>query len=198
MECARERGAVARRGILDSMSWADSLSAERRARIAALWPDILARLAAGELIKGLLLEHNLTRIDLARFKTSTPNAIVEWDNAREASADSLYDEAMDEARASVDKELAQHVRTRIDTLKWAARIRNPRLYSDKSSIDVNVRTVDLTKIIQDANARLAAQQQGRIINNSSEQSADARAQSAALQLPIEVSAALDPALLALM
>jgi hypothetical protein len=45
---------------------------------------------------------------------------------------------------------------KVDTLKWAARIRNPRLYGDKAQLDVNVRTLDLTRIISDAQARLAA------------------------------------------
>ncbi|HEY5636269.1 MAG TPA: hypothetical protein VIS77_05155, partial [Burkholderiales bacterium] len=54
-----------------------------------------------------------------------------------------------------------HARMRVDTLKWAARIRNPRLYGDKAQLDVNVRTVDLTRIIEAANARLAAAQAAR-------------------------------------
>ena len=93
------------------------------------------------------------------------------------SADSFMDEALDIARgdliigpvldASGSPKLdrrgdpilirgdSAHARTRIDTLKWAARIRNPRLYGDKAQLDVNVKHVDLTRIIQEANARLA-------------------------------------------
>lgn len=143
---------------------ANGLSDETRAAVAAAYPDILLRLAAGDLVKDILKEKGFTRQDLDRYKLSTPGAIAAWDIHREASADSIFEEAMVAARTPVDKEYAQHHRTYIDTLKWAARIRNPRLYSDKSQVDVNVRTLDLTKIISDANARLAASKEPRLIN----------------------------------
>ena len=71
-----------------------------------------------------------------------------------------------------------HARTRIDTLKWAARLRNPRDYSDKAQLDVNVRTVDLTRIIEQANQRLANAPRARILEHN------------------QAPAALEPALLA--
>ena len=61
---------------------------------------------------------------------------------------------------------AAHARNAIDTLKWAAKVRNPRTYSDKQQLDVNIKTVDLTKIINDANARLAASKAGRVIEGT--------------------------------
>lgn len=143
---------------------ANGLSDKTRAAVAAAWPALLKGLAAGELVKDLLQVHGLTRDDVSRYKLSTPGTVAQWDEAREASADSIFEEAMIAARTPVDKEFAQHQRTYIDTLKWAARIRNPRMYSDKSQVDVNVRTLDLTKIISDANARLAASKEPRLIN----------------------------------
>lgn len=131
------------------------------------WPDILADVAAGGLVRDALAKRCIDRNVLSRWLAQDVSAKRQWDEAREASADALFDEAMVNARTDVDKELAQHVRTRIDTLKWAARIRNPRLYGDRSAVDVNVRTVDLTAIIRDANARLAASQQGRVIEHGS-------------------------------
>ena len=158
---------------------------ELRAKVAAAFPDMCARLAAGELVKNILKAHGLERKALTMYVLAHPDNRRAWDEAREASADAFHDEAMDQARADVHKDLAQHVRTRIDTLKWAARIRNPRLYSDKSTVDLNVRSVDLTAIIRDANARLAAQQQGRIIDatpsNSDSSAALAHAQTLALE-----------------
>ena len=167
------------------------------AKLIAAWPNMCARLAAGDLVRDILKDAGFTREQVSAYKLSSPAVRAQWDEAREASADSFHDEALDEARADVDKELAQHVRTRIDTLKWAARIRNPKMYGDKAQLDVNVRTVDLTRIIQDANARLAAQQQGRIIDvtpsNSGEAHALAHAQPADLAgalLPPELAALL--------
>lgn len=169
----------------------------RRAHVASVFPLICAAVAAGELVKDCLAEHGLGRRELSAYLLSTPGAKALWEESREASADAFMDEAMNEARADVDKELAQHVRTRIDTLKWAARIRNPRLYGDKAQLDVNVRTVDLTSIIRDANARLAAVNQNRVIDVTpsklGEVSAHPRAQSADLVagiLPAELAALL--------
>jgi hypothetical protein len=176
---------------------ADLLSDEVRARIVAAWPDMLASIAAGELVMTALAAHGLNRKQVSRYILSNPAARQEWEEARETSADAFMDEAMTEARRDVDKELAQHVRTRIDTLKWAARIRNPRLYSDKSQVDVNVKTVDLTAIIRDAQARLEARQNRMIDvtpNNSGMLPDHAHAQPAATDLV----KALDPALLALL
>lgn len=140
------------------------MTEDSKARIAAAFPDMCARLAAGELITDILKTYGFTRDQFRWHVLSVPEMRRAWDDAREQSADALFEEAMIVARTPVDKELAQSARLHVDTLKWAARIRNPRLYGDKAQLDVNVRTVDLTAIIRDANARLAAQQQGRIID----------------------------------
>ena len=153
--------------------------AEPNPLVVAAWPDILSRLAAGELVRDLLAVHGLSRKQVSAHMLACPAAKAQWDEARESSADALFDEAMSVARTPVDKELAQSARLHVDTLKWAARIRNPRLYGDKTTMDINVKAVDLTRIIQDANARLAAQQQGRIIdatpNNDATPAANAHA-----------------------
>ena len=144
-----------------------SISNETRERVTALWPAMCARLAAGDLVRDVYKDAGISPFEAAMIKASNAALRVAWDQAREASADALFDEAMNNARVDVDKELAQHVRTRIDTLKWAARIRNPRLYGDKAQLDVNVRTVDLTAIIRDANARLASANIMRVVNDNS-------------------------------
>lgn len=104
------------------------------------------------------------------YRNTEPNAQKEWDAAREDSADTLFDEALSVARdpfVSLEAEKPgephiivrrdpSHARTYIDTLKWAARIRNPRLYGERAQLDLNVKTLDLTRIIEDANARLIA------------------------------------------
>lgn len=154
---------------------------ETRARITAAWPDILADIASGSLVKDAHNSRGFSRQQISAYILESAERRREWDEAREMSADAFYDEALEiarnpfeEVKYSATGELLEkpliiradsaHARTRIDTLKWAARIRNPRQYSDKSSIDLNVKTVDLTAIIRDANARLAASQvTGRVI-----------------------------------
>jgi len=139
------------------------MNPEQRARIAEAWPRLLAGLAAGDLIKTMLAREGLDRYHVSDYKLSVPGAKAAWDEARAASADSFMDEALDNARGPMED--PQAARVLIDTLKWAARIRNPAMYGDKSQVDVNVKTIDLTRIIQDANARLIAAQSGRVIEH---------------------------------
>lgn len=158
---------------------ASRIGADTQARILAAWPRLLAALAGGELVKDAIKAEGLSRNEVDAYKASLPQARVEWDLAREASADSFMDEALDIARSPVhvlpplveggEPRIVQvdssSVRNRIDTLKWAARIRNPRTYGDKAQLDVNVKTVDLTRIIEAANARVLAAQ-GRVIEHN--------------------------------
>ncbi len=160
------------------------MSDETRGRIATAWPDILADIAGGMLIRDALKARDLSR-DMLRLWLSEDSARrVQWDEAREASADAFAEEALIIAREHVTIETLDaqgqplpaplivridpaHARTYIDTLKWAARTRNPRTYSDKSTVDLNVRTVDLNRIIADANARLEASRAvGRVIEGA--------------------------------
>lgn len=132
------------------------ISEETAERIRKAWPEVLARVAGGELIMKVLADFEISRTQQRAFLAREPNAQAQWQAARLASADAFMDMALGEAMANYGKEEAAHARTRIDTLKWAARIRNPQTYSDKQQLDVNVRTIDLTRIIQDAHARLLA------------------------------------------
>lgn len=157
------------------------ISDETRARCAEAWDDILGEIRTTGLIAPVLRKHDISRTVIHAWMDSTPGATAQWNAAKETSADAFAEQALEIALNPVhvltkDKDgnpLAEpliiradsaHARNAIDTLKWAAKVRNPRQYSDKSSIDVNVKTVDLTRIIQDANARLAASHAGRVID----------------------------------
>lgn len=152
-----------------------AISQETRERIRAAWPEMLLALESGELVKDVLARAALTYGHLGPYLQTEPGARQSWEDAREASAHAMYDEALKVARTPVDKELAQSARLHVDTLKWAARIRNPRLYGDKAQLDVNVRTVDLTAIISAANARLAVSQANRMIDVTPSKLGDVRA-----------------------
>lgn len=173
------------------------MSEEIRARCAAAWVDILGQLAEGKSIQDACKAHGLSRQYLHEYRVGNKALTDQWEDARKASADSFFDEAMAVARDPhidlVDKDgnvvpvrrYADSTRVLVDTLKWAAAKRNPREYNDKSQIDVNVKTVDLTAIIRDANARLAASKQNpaiegqfqRIDNNREASDANTHAQS---------------------
>ena len=137
------------------------ISEATAARIAQAWPELIGAFADGQLVRDALNERGLTRDMLRAYLVANPQARIEWDSAREQSADALFEDALQVAyNTGLDP---AHARMRADVLKWAARIRNPKLYGDKAQLDVNVRTVDLTRIIESANARLHAAQSMRTI-----------------------------------
>jgi hypothetical protein len=137
------------------------ISAETSARIAQAWPGLLDAIAGGSQVKDALAKANISRDMVRAYLRDVAGARQEWDEAREASAEEFFDQAQDIAcNAQTDPASA---RVRLAALQWLASKRNPRVYGERAQLDVNVRTVDLTRIIQDANARLAAAHAGRII-----------------------------------
>jgi len=123
---------------------------------------VVARIANGQDIDQAVEAHGLTSNALWAFRAGREDLQAEWTEARLASADSFADEALRTARDS-DLDPA-HARVLVDTLKWAAAKRNPDHYADRSRHDINVKTLDLTPILQRAEARLAlAQAAGQVI-----------------------------------
>lgn len=151
------------------------ISPETAARIAAAWPAILHEIAAGALIAQTVKAAGFTMDMMRAYRALDPANDAAWARAKEDSADAFTEEGLAVARKPIhvinpgepgNENGTQPLlipidpasaRVHVDYLKWIAAKRNPRTYSDKSQVDVNVRTVDLTRIIQDANARLAAQ-----------------------------------------
>ena len=152
----------AARGALLHWVMTSRIGPDTEAAIRKAWPLILGALASGELVRDTLRGAGFTADHLRAYKAMNPQARAEWDEAREQSADAFMDDALEVAYNS--KLDPAHARMRVDTLKWAARIRNPRLYGDRAALDVNVRTIDLTRIIEAANARLAAQRVGQVVD----------------------------------
>lgn len=140
---------------------ASRASPESLARVAQAWPELLADLAAGELIAKIYEKHGLTRAPVEAYKLASPERITQWQGARAASASALEEQALE--TASNPKLDAGYARVRIDTLKWAAAKRNPDHYADRSKHDINVKTIDYTGILQRAEARLAARVAGQVI-----------------------------------
>lgn len=110
--------------------------------------------AAGDSIGDACKAAGVSRHDVRHYRLANPEASREWDLAREQSADAYADRIAELAESPGAD--ANQARVRIDAYKWLASKRNPRVYSDKQQVDVNVKTVDLTRIIEQANARLAA------------------------------------------
>jgi len=137
---------------------------ETRARIAQAWSGLLSRIAAGGLIGRELQALGIERDSVRAYMASTQDARKEWDEAREASADAFFEDAIEITYNSTDPKLA---RAQVDALLRFAARRDPKRYSERQTLDVNMRTVDLTRIITEAQARVAAYEHGRVIAGES-------------------------------
>ncbi len=124
---------------------------------------LLDQLAAGEIMAPAFAVAGVTsdQVRVWRFEQGAQGERErEWQAARQQSADAYADKILDVAYNERDSNAA---RVRIQALQWLAARRDPRVYADKAQLDVNVRTIDLTRIIDAANQRLAASQAGRVI-----------------------------------
>ena len=138
------------------------IGAETAAKCAAAWPDVLARLNDGETVKAICASLELTPNMLWAFRAAEPDRRQAWEDAMRDSAMALVDEAMDTARNDdIDPNRA---RVRCNVLQWAAEKRDPERYAQRSRHDVNVKSLDLTPILERAEARLQlAQAAGRVV-----------------------------------
>lgn len=143
-----------------------SISPERAQLVRDAWPALILAVAEGENIGDACAAAKLSRHEVRHYRLKYPAADLEWQRAREQSADAYADKVAEMAcNPPLD---AARARVQLDALRWLAAKRNPRAYSDKSTLDVNVRTVDLTRIIEAAQARLAAQRAPRILDMAPE------------------------------
>lgn len=127
------------------------------ARVAAVFPQLLEALAAGKSINAKCAELGITPDALYAYRRRNPEVMADWSMAHEQSADAIFDRFLTVLDERPQNQVeATDKRTRLDMLRWAAAKRNPRAYSDKAQIDVNVRTIDLTATIERAHARLMA------------------------------------------
>ena len=86
------------------------------------------------------------------------------------SADAFLDKLTDVMTESETN--AKGARVKASILQWLAEKRDPDKYGQRTRADINVKTVDLTAIIKDANARLAAAKEPRLIQGERINTAD--------------------------
>lgn len=126
---------------------------ETRARIAAAWPELMAKIADGAPIGATVRDMGFSGGELRAYRATEPGADADWQRAKEESAEYFFEAAQD--IASNPGPDAKAARVKLQALMWLAAKRNPRAYADRAALDVSVKHVDLTRIIEDANARLA-------------------------------------------
>jgi len=137
-----------------------AISEETRAKIQSSWDDILDAVGAGEI--GVTLESAAKAIagvgirSIQRYARQTPKAREQLDQALSDGADALVERLPSLILAELD---ARRARVLVDTLFRIAAARDPKRYGAKASMTLDVRTVDLTQIINDANKRLELSRQ---------------------------------------
>jgi hypothetical protein len=140
---------------------ATTIGPEKRAAIAKAWPDILQRVGAGDRVDHSCAAHGFKRQDLLLFRQGNAELTAAWYDAMKDSADAFLDKLTD---VMVESETnAKGARVKASILQWLAEKRDPDKYGQRTRADINVKTVDLTAIIKDANARLAAAKEPRLI-----------------------------------
>ena len=170
-----------------------ALSENVRQKVQAAFPEILQAIRDGARVDRTCTAHGLDRRDVWAYGSKDTELRAAWYDAMKESADAFLDKAMDAAE-NAGKD-AKAARVQLAAYQWIAEKRDPERYGQRVRNDINVKTIDLTRIIQDANARLIAQQHGRIIEGTSNncEVVDARAHAESGTLP---SAMLEHALLA--
>jgi len=129
------------------------ISAETAARVAAVWETLLERIAAGECYTTFLPEYGLNYEAMRGYRDQSPERRVEWQNARKDSADYFIEQIVDMIHTpDIDPHYA---RVRLDACIKLTEKLNPDQYAPRTRADVNVRSVDLTAIINAAQARVA-------------------------------------------
>lgn len=172
-----------------------AFSENARQKVQAAFPEILQAIRDGARVDRTCAAHGLDRRDVWAYWSKDPKLRAAWYDAMKESADAFLDKAIDAAE-NAGKD-AKAARVQLAAYQWIAEKRDPERYGQRVRNDINVKTIDLTRIIQDANARLIAAQQGRIIEGTSNncEAADVRVHA---ELAPPAAAALDRALLASM
>lgn len=129
------------------------ISEATRERIRKLWPDILSAVAEGLEIRDVRALAGVSLAVMRQYIDSEPGARETWNTAKTDSADAYFDEVRAIAYSAMPDPHASRVKAEL--LRWLAAKRNKE-YSDKTTLDVNVKTIDLTAIISRAQARLDA------------------------------------------
>jgi len=123
------------------------------------WPAMLEELAEGGIISKMVSRYDTTVHKLRAYRALNPKANAEWEAAWTASADALYDrvltivEQLEEQSDGMSVKDVKAARVQIQALYWLAGKRNPRVYGDHKTLDVNMSMLDMTAIIHEATAR---------------------------------------------
>lgn len=114
---------------------------------------LLRRYSEGELLTDIIRDIGIEGLsNIWEWKIKHPGFAIQYSRARELSAEALELKALERAQAATGM-TAQADRLYVDTLKWSASKRLPRVYSEKAEIALTVDADSQTMIENAAKAR---------------------------------------------
>jgi hypothetical protein len=128
-----------------------------------VWPAILDAIANGQSLSSILRREGMPSYSWAKLQLRN-NAELrqQYDQALEDRGDRLAEELIELAFTKLPDDLdgraqsawVQHLRVKIDVLKWTASKLRPRVYGERLDVSVTNTQISITQALEMAQARL--------------------------------------------
>ena len=128
-----------------------------------VWPAILDAIANGQSLSSILRREGMPSYSWAKLQLRTDSELrKQYDQALEDRGDRLAEELIELAFTKLPDDLdgraqsawVQHLRVKIDVLKWTASKLRPRVYSERIDVSVTNTQISITQALEMAQARL--------------------------------------------
>ena len=129
-----------------------------------VWPAILDAIANGQSLSSILRREGMPSYSWAKLQLRTdPELRKQYDQALEDRGDRLAEELIELAFTKLPDDLdgraqsawVQHLRVKIDVLKWTASKLRPRVYGERIDVSVTHTQISITQALEMAEARVA-------------------------------------------
>jgi hypothetical protein len=130
----------------------------------SVWPTILDAIANGQSLSSILRREGMPSYSWAKLQLRTdPELRKQYDQALEDRGDRLAEELIKLAFAKLPDDLdgraqsawVQHLRVKIDVLKWTASKLRPRVYGERIDVSVTNTQISITQALELAEARVS-------------------------------------------
>ena len=128
-----------------------------------LWESILTQMAEGHSLSAILRQEGMPSYSYCKEKLREDTELRRrYDQAIEDRADRLADELIALAWTPPPPDLdgrgmsawVQHLRVKIDVLKWTASKLKPRTWGDRLDVSVTHEQISITKVLEEAKKRV--------------------------------------------
>lgn len=130
----------------------------------SIWPTILDAIANGQSLSSILRREGMPSYSWAKLQLrSNPELRKQYDQALEDRGDRLAEELIELAFTKLPDDLdgraqsawVQHLRVKIDVLKWTASKLRPKVYSERLDVSVTNTQISIIQALELAEARVA-------------------------------------------